>query len=295
MSDQAKPETTEDGQGQGQEGEEKVSTLFCSGLPLDIRHREVHNFFRFCEGFEHVALNLRGKVPVAFIKFDKQESALEAKAKFHGMRLDPELHFEIRLELARADSKGRKRRLDEGGDSEKRGRFIPPIFAVRRMPPSQFPGGIPRGDRRDRDGGARAPCTTLFVANLPPDYQEEDVQTLFANQHGLRKIRVGDPKGSSCVAFVDFADIAGATEALRQMQGQQIDGRPLRIEFARQAMGAPARTTPGSGPIAYEMNPNNGAAAAGGAPPYGRAPIASSNAYDPYGGGYAAPYGSTPW
>jgi len=46
---------------EGEPEEEPVRTLFVSGLPLDVRTREVFNLFRFCPGFETSSISSAGE------------------------------------------------------------------------------------------------------------------------------------------------------------------------------------------------------------------------------------------
>jgi RNA recognition motif-containing protein len=61
--------------------EEEVKTLFVSGLPDDIKEREIHNLFRTYDGYETCQLKYsgRGFQIVAFAVFTDQASALKAK------------------------------------------------------------------------------------------------------------------------------------------------------------------------------------------------------------------------
>jgi RNA recognition motif-containing protein len=61
--------------------EEEVKTLFVSGLPDDIKEREIHNLFRIYDGYETCQLKYsgRGFQIVAFAVFTDQASALKAK------------------------------------------------------------------------------------------------------------------------------------------------------------------------------------------------------------------------
>lgn len=51
-------------------------TLWLSGFPLDVKHREIHNFFRPYRGYEDSILKPNG---IAFVTFTSHEAALTAK------------------------------------------------------------------------------------------------------------------------------------------------------------------------------------------------------------------------
>lgn len=88
------------------------------------------------------------------------------------------------------------------------------------------------------------PMTTLYVGNLPFSATETEIRSLF-EQHGtVESVKIindretGRPRG---FAFVDMpgAEAAAAIEALN---GQELNGRPLRINEARErAPRAPRR------------------------------------------------------
>jgi hypothetical protein len=58
-----------------------VKTLFVSGLPDDIKEREIHNLFRIYDGYETCQLKYsgRGFQIVAFAVFTDQASGTEGK------------------------------------------------------------------------------------------------------------------------------------------------------------------------------------------------------------------------
>ncbi|XP_030017781.1 RNA-binding protein with multiple splicing-like [Sphaeramia orbicularis] len=59
--------------------EEEVRTLFVSGLPLDIKPRELYLLFRPFKGYEGSLIKLTSKQPVGFVSFDSRSEAEAAK------------------------------------------------------------------------------------------------------------------------------------------------------------------------------------------------------------------------
>uniref|UniRef100_A0A4W5K9Y8 RRM domain-containing protein n=1 Tax=Hucho hucho TaxID=62062 RepID=A0A4W5K9Y8_9TELE len=57
----------------------KVRTLFVSGLPLDIKPRELYLLFRPFKGYEGSLIKLTSKQPVGFVSFDSRSEAEAAK------------------------------------------------------------------------------------------------------------------------------------------------------------------------------------------------------------------------
>lgn len=90
--------------------DDEVRTLFVSGLPIDVKPREIYLLFRGFKGYEGSLLKLtdkQGKTlsPVAFVTFENREQAEEAKAALQGVRFDPDASLTLRLEFARSNTK----------------------------------------------------------------------------------------------------------------------------------------------------------------------------------------------
>uniref|UniRef100_A0A5F5PGA6 RNA binding protein, mRNA processing factor n=1 Tax=Equus caballus TaxID=9796 RepID=A0A5F5PGA6_HORSE len=91
--------------------ERKVRTLFVSGLPLDIKPRELYLLFRPFKGYEGSLIKLTSKQPVGFVSFDSRSEAEAAKNALNGIRFDPEIPQTLRLEFAKANTKMAKNKL----------------------------------------------------------------------------------------------------------------------------------------------------------------------------------------
>ncbi|ETE72986.1 RNA-binding protein with multiple splicing, partial [Ophiophagus hannah] len=89
----------------------KVRTLFVSGLPLDIKPRELYLLFRPFKGYEGSLIKLTSKQPVGFVSFDSRSEAEAAKNALNGIRFDPEIPQTLRLEFAKANTKMAKSKL----------------------------------------------------------------------------------------------------------------------------------------------------------------------------------------
>jgi len=104
--------------------EEEVKTLFLSGLPDDIKEREIYNLFRNFEGYESCQLKYsgRGFQIVAFAVFTDQATALKAKEELNGLKFDPQTGAVLHIELARANSRTKRSRSEDAatGVLEKR-------------------------------------------------------------------------------------------------------------------------------------------------------------------------------
>uniref|UniRef100_A0A803JBC2 RRM domain-containing protein n=1 Tax=Xenopus tropicalis TaxID=8364 RepID=A0A803JBC2_XENTR len=88
-----------------------VRTLFVSGLPIDIKPRELYLLFRPFKGYEGSLIKLTSKQPVGFVTFDNRAGAEAAKNALNGIRFDPENPQTLRLEFAKANTKMAKNKL----------------------------------------------------------------------------------------------------------------------------------------------------------------------------------------
>ncbi|KAL0010154.1 hypothetical protein SO802_005262 [Lithocarpus litseifolius] len=92
-----------------------INTLFVSGLPDDVKAREIHNLFRRRPGFDSCQLKYtgRGNQVVAFATFFNHQSAIAAMHSLNGVKFDPQTGSILHIELARSNSR-RKRKPGSG-------------------------------------------------------------------------------------------------------------------------------------------------------------------------------------
>jgi RNA recognition motif-containing protein len=90
--------------------------------------------------------------------------------------------------------------------------------------------------------------TTIYVGNLPFNATEQDVRALFEPHGAVESVKLindretGKPRG---FGFVDMAQ-ADAQTAIQALNGQQLGGRPLRVNEAQER---PQRPRQGGGPF----------------------------------------------
>jgi RNA recognition motif-containing protein len=257
---------------------EELRTLFISGLPADIKEREVHNLMRFFPGYEGCVLNLNETAgrPVCFASFTDHNSALRALRVVQDLRFDPNVAQPLRVEFAKTNSK--TRRLPPEFYAEKRRKaplaaaaspyfggynsfggpepgWVNPNVLVpwfQNMNLNRGPGGAPSPAPYDLNTYPQPfsvqpppqskvpPCSTLFVANLHPDVQERDLNRLFRNLPGFKRLRLSVKDGVS-ICFVEFDNIQASTHAMNNLQGVPVGPTCMRIEFARTRMGETKR------------------------------------------------------
>jgi nucleolin len=116
----------------------------------------------------------------------------------------------------------------------------------------QFHRAKPAGDRSfgaGGSGGARTgsfpynpPSKTLFVGNMSFEMSDKDLNDLFRDIRNVMDVRVaidrrtGQPRG---FAHADFIDVASATKAKEVLEGKEIYGRALRVDFSKSANDGP--------------------------------------------------------
>ena len=141
----------------GSAGEE-VRTLFISGLPSDVKEREIYLLFRSVPGYEGCRLSLLGRdqTPVAFAVFDTQATCMDVIQDLNGIRMDPASSITLRIELAKSNSRPKKYRPEgenakptsNGGGLESRGNSSGNLQgitfgAVGESSTSLWSGGLP--------------------------------------------------------------------------------------------------------------------------------------------------------
>ncbi|CAK7356843.1 unnamed protein product [Dovyalis caffra] len=99
----------------GGEWNSGINTLFVSGLPDDVKAREIHNLFRRRPGFDSCQLKYtgRGNQVVAFATFFNHQSAIAALHSLNGVKFDPQTGSTLHIEIARSNSR-RKRKPGSG-------------------------------------------------------------------------------------------------------------------------------------------------------------------------------------
>ena len=109
------------------------------------------------------------------------------------------------------------------------------VFEGRRLS-VQF--AVPRasGVRRSASNMPKAPPSrTLFIGNMSFELSDQDLNDLFKNIKNVLDVRVaidrrtGQPRG---FAHADFTDIESAQAAMKQLEGKELYGRTLRVDFS---------------------------------------------------------------
>ncbi|XVF74428.1 hypothetical protein PTKIN_Ptkin13bG0109700 [Pterospermum kingtungense] len=191
-----------------------INTLFVSGLPDDVKAREIHNLFRRRAGFESCQLKYtgRGNQVVAFATFLNHQSALAAMHALNGVKFDPQAGSILHIELARSNSR-RKRKpgsgpyvvidrrtkasantqetsSEDGGSDAEEPSTCDNVDSSNKgdlktgksetvVDPENAVVAVNEQLERPIDEGVQ-PCSTLFIANLGPNCTEDELKQVLS-------------------------------------------------------------------------------------------------------------------
>ncbi|KAG2379918.1 uncharacterized protein HKW66_Vig0166970 [Vigna angularis] len=239
-----------------QDDRSNINTLFVSGLPDDVKAREIHNLFRRRPGFDSCQLKYTGRANqvVAFATFFNHQSAMAALHALNGVKFDPQTGSVLHIELARSNSR-RKRKPGGGayvvidkrtkgerdvqGSSSDDGNVT--LLSSRQSvwdsdpdEPSESDGNhgdlstIPSDDGavgsghaipvQHEKGSAGGLCSTLFIANLGPNCTEDELKQAFSSYAGFNMVKMRS-RGGMPVAFADFKELDQAVKVVEELQG----------------------------------------------------------------------------
>jgi len=102
---------------------------------------------------------------------------------------------------------------------------------------------LPRNPNTAREKRAKTfgdapspPSAVLFVGNLSFNLGEDQLWETFGEHGDVKSVRVptdrdsGRPKG---FAYVEFSDVESAKKAHGALQGREMDGRMVRLDFSQ--------------------------------------------------------------
>jgi len=97
------------------------------------------------------------------------------------------------------------------------------------------------------EGASNPPSKTLFVGNLAFEMSDKDLNNLFKDVRNVVDVRVaidrrtGQPRG---FAHADFIDTESAVKGLELLQGKEVYGRKLRLDYSLGSREERAPRTP---------------------------------------------------
>ncbi|OKL58202.1 hypothetical protein UA08_06769 [Talaromyces atroroseus] len=134
-----------------------------------------------------------------------------------------------------ADAAGAKAAYEGKKDAEIDGRTINLDYAKPRDNNNQAPREKAQNRARSFGDQTSPESNTLFVGNLSFGVDENAVREVFQEQGDIRGIRLptdpesGRPKG---YGYVEFSSVDEARQALTDLQGTEIGGRSIRLDFS---------------------------------------------------------------
>ncbi|CAA2965941.1 RNA-binding with multiple splicing 2-like [Olea europaea subsp. europaea] len=199
---------------------DEVRTIFISGLPEDVKERELQNLLRWLPGYEASQVNFKGEHPMGFALFATAQHALAAKDAIQDMVFDADSKSVLHTEMAKknlfvkrgivADSNAydQNKRMRTGGDYTHAGYLSPSPFhpppapvwgphgymapppppydpyggyAVPPVPmPASAPVPAPSSYVPVQNNKDNPPCNTLFIGNLGENINEEELRGIFS-------------------------------------------------------------------------------------------------------------------
>jgi nucleolin len=92
------------------------------------------------------------------------------------------------------------------------------------------------GDRANKYGDKRsAPSNTLFLGNLSFDCTNDAIQEIFAEHGNVTRVSLPTDRDTGSLkgfGYVDFSSVDEAQSALDALNGADIEGRAIRLDFA---------------------------------------------------------------
>jgi RNA recognition motif-containing protein len=79
------------------------------------------------------------------------------------------------------------------------------------------------------------PCNTLYVGNLPPNTNEEELKTMFSKCPGYKRLSFRN-KSNGPMCFVEFEDAIYAAQALQDLHGNPLSNSVkggIRLSFSK--------------------------------------------------------------
>ncbi|KAK5791949.1 RNA-binding with multiple splicing 2 [Gossypium arboreum] len=239
---------------------DEVRTIFITGLPEDVKERELQNLLRWLPGYEASQVNYKGEKPMGFALFSSAQLAIAAKDALQEMVFDAESKSVLHIEMAKknlfvkrgivADSNSydQSKRLRTGGDYSHSAYTTPPPFHPPPAPvwgphgylsptppydpyggypvppvpmPTPTPVPAPSSYVPVQNTKDNPPCNTLFIGNLGENINEEELRGLFSAQPGFKQMKILRQERHT-VCFIEFEDVNSASNVHHSLQGAVI-------------------------------------------------------------------------
>ncbi|KAG8499233.1 hypothetical protein CXB51_005740 [Gossypium anomalum] len=256
---------------------DEVRTIFITGLPEDVKERELQNLLRWLPGYEASQVNYKGEKPMGFALFSSARLAVAAKDALQEMVFDAESKSLLHVEMAKknlfvkrgivtdSDAYDQTKRLRTGGNYSHSpytspSPFHPPApvwgphgymtptppydpygcYPVPPVPmPTPAPVPAPSSYAPVQNTKDNPPCNTLFIGNLGENINEEELRGLFSAQPGFKQMKILRQERHT-VCFIEFEDVSTATNVHHSLQGAVIPSSGsvgMRIQYSKNPFG----------------------------------------------------------
>eukprot|EP00252_Welwitschia_mirabilis_P027811 TRINITY_DN967_c0_g2_i1.p1 TRINITY_DN967_c0_g2~~TRINITY_DN967_c0_g2_i1.p1 ORF type:complete len:305 (-),score=58.71 TRINITY_DN967_c0_g2_i1:188-1102(-) len=263
---------------------EEVRTIVLTGLPKDVKERELQNLLRWWPGYEASQINFKGDQPMGFALFSTVQSAMQARDALQNLVFDFETKCVLQAEMAKKNlikrvsdinNSDQSKRMRTVGDYTSApypgpGTFVSPAAAVwgpqnyMAAPAAPYnPYGVynvpqvapvplpvaPSGYAPVQNMKDNPPCNTLFIGNLGENTSEAELRGLFSGQPGFKQMKILK-QGRSTVCFIQFENVNYATAVHNNLQGAVLASSErggIRIQYSKNPFGMKSSVGNGTG------------------------------------------------
>ncbi|CAN7047104.1 unnamed protein product [Brassica oleracea var. botrytis] len=202
----------------------QLRTIFITGLPDDVKERELLNLLRWLPGYEASQVNFKGEKAHGFFSF---------------------LHGSVCIGSQRCSSGLYMASTPPPYDTYA-GYHAPSVPMPPPTPVAAPSSYVPVQNSKDNP-----PCNTLFIGNLPENINEEELWSLLSSsqessaqlyflsyrQPGFNQMKILRQERHT-VCFIEFEDVNSATNVHHNLQGAVIPSseegrrRPFFLSFS---------------------------------------------------------------
>ncbi|GMH33794.1 hypothetical protein BSKO_01628 [Bryopsis sp. KO-2023] len=100
---------------------------------------------------------------------------------------------------------------------------------------ARSPGAVPSGPSPPSMAISRPPAPTIFIGNIPYDLSEAQLVEIFQEVGPVKSLRLVSDRESGKAkgyGFCEYYDVSTAEGAVRNLNGHEVHGRQLRVDFA---------------------------------------------------------------
>ncbi|KAI9366385.1 hypothetical protein BD770DRAFT_311575 [Pilaira anomala] len=220
-----------------------------------MQEREFQNMFIFAKGFEaaslkwhckdqqedqdmcHSTLNHK-KQMIGFARFHTRLEAIEAVNEINGKKIDMEKGCILKAEMAKKNLHIKRTIIPSATTSTTTSSsttiMLPPAVLLPEHTTATNT-SIPSNIITTNSANQNPPCNTLYVGNLPPSTNEDELRLLFEKCEGYKRMCFRNkPQGPMC--FVEFEGVEYAAHAMNEHQGHLLSNSikgGIRLSFSK--------------------------------------------------------------